>query len=211
MIPRDGRIDLSNTSLTTIEGLAEHSAVQYLYLRDNLISSVAGSSLGRGWANLKILDLGGNRLTSFDLGGGGSISSSRGHGSSSAPTLPHLRQLFLNRNQLVALETLPVFPELEVLSISNNPVRTLEGLAVQPKLTMLCATDTAIATTRGMKGQVRLEDLLLRGSPLTEVRGYRQCVAACCDNLIRLDDIDIQDADREATRTLSPKVHFFTF
>ena len=141
------KLDLSYNQISTIEGLdALGGTLQELYLVENKIKEISGLD---ALINLRLLELGGNRLREVGSGlkslvnleelwlGKNKIASL----GSGFATLKKLRRLSLQANRLTELEPETFadgeLPELRELYLSENGLQRIERIGCLPKLELL--------------------------------------------------------------------------
>ncbi|KAG9390963.1 Leucine-rich repeat [Carpediemonas membranifera] len=194
--PIDGRIELVRKNLTTLEGLGDQPRLEFLYLRDNYLTSWQEVGV---MSSLKILDIGNNSFTSLRF----------------LSQIPGLRQLYANCNNIVSLSDMPSMPQLEHLSVSHNSIESLVGMPDLPSLRGLCLTGNSLTSFVGFPHLPRLEIIRLGDNPLTEVADtitattdpnaptWRQLVIALAGkNLRKIDGADISEDDTRAAANL---------
>ncbi|KAI5082186.1 hypothetical protein GOP47_0001929 [Adiantum capillus-veneris] len=149
----DVRLDLRGQNLWRLDQIAASltSKLEFVYLRDNKLSSLDGfESLRR----VKVLDLSFNEF--------------RGSGFEAMANCKALQQLYLAGNQITTLSTLPQLPNLEFLSVAQNKLKSLI-MSSQPKLQVLAASSNKIATFKGFPHLPVLEHLRLEENPILDI------------------------------------------
>ncbi|KAF5811231.1 putative leucine-rich repeat domain superfamily [Helianthus annuus] len=117
----DVRLDLRGHRIRSLKasGLNLSPNLEFVYLRDNLLSSLEG---------IEIL----NRVKVLDL----SFNEFKGPGFEPLEACKSLQQLYLAGNQITSLKSLPALPNLEFLSVAQNKLKSL-SMASQPRLQVL--------------------------------------------------------------------------
>ncbi len=172
-------------NLTTLEGMREQPRLEFLYLRDNYLTSWSDIGMLNG---LKILDIGNNSFT----------------GLSFLESAPNLRQLYANCNNLLSLADLPALPYLEHLSVSHNSIESLLGMPALPSLRGLCLTGNSLESFIGFPHLPQLEFIRLADNPVTATPScddpaaptWRQMVLALVGpTLFKIDGEKVDEAD----------------
>ncbi|XP_078162701.1 outer arm dynein light chain 1 protein isoform X2 [Carex rostrata] len=147
----DRRLDRRGHRVSNLRQLSLSPNLEFVYLRDNRLSSVEGiEALQR----VKVLDLSFNEFKAavFDP-----LGNCKG-----------LQQLYLAGNQITSLASLPELPNLEFLSVAQNKLRSL-SMGSQPKLQVLAASKNKISTLKGFPHLPSLEHLRLEENPILEI------------------------------------------
>nr|XP_043619051.1 187-kDa microtubule-associated protein AIR9 [Erigeron canadensis] len=149
----DVRLDLRGHRLRSLKasGLKLSSNLEFVYLRDNLLSSLEGIEL---LTRVKVLDL--------------SFNDFKGPGFEPLEACKALQQLYLAGNQITSLATLPALPNLEFLSVAQNKLKSL-SMASQPRLQVLAASKNRVSTLKGFPCLPSLEHLRLEENPILEM------------------------------------------
>ncbi|KAF3775050.1 microtubule-associated protein [Nymphaea thermarum] len=114
----DVRLDLRGHRIRSLEtgGLNLSPNLEFVYLRDNLLSSLEGIEILK---RVKVLDLSFNEF--------------KGLAFEPLENCKFLQQLYLAGNQITSLATLPELPNLEFLSVAQNRLKSL-AMSTQPRL-----------------------------------------------------------------------------
>ncbi|XP_052179549.1 187-kDa microtubule-associated protein AIR9 [Diospyros lotus] len=150
----DVRLDLRGhriRSLTT-SGLNLSPNLEFVYLRDNLLSMLEGVEILK---RVKVLDL--------------SFNDFKGPGFEPLENCKALQQLYLAGNQITSLVSLPELPNLEFLSVAQNKLKSL-SMASQPRLQVLAASKNRISSLKGFPYLPALEHLRVEENPILEMR-----------------------------------------
>ncbi|KVH88206.1 Leucine-rich repeat-containing protein [Cynara cardunculus var. scolymus] len=141
----DVRLDLRGHRIRTLKasGLNLSPNLEFVYLRDNLLSSLEGIDILK---RVKVLDL--------------SFNDFKGPGFEPLEACKALQQLYLAGNQITSLTTLPALPNLEFLSVAQNKLKSL-SMASQPRLQVLAASKNKVSTLKGFPCLPSLEASLL--------------------------------------------------
>ncbi|KAF8413517.1 hypothetical protein HHK36_001507 [Tetracentron sinense] len=123
----------------------------FVYLRDNLLSSLEGIEI-LSW--VKVLDL--------------SFNDFKGPGFEPLENCKALQQLYLAGNQITSLVSLPQLPNLEFLSVAQNRLNSL-SMASQPRLQVLAASKNKISTLKGFPHLPVLEHLRVEENPILQM------------------------------------------
>ncbi|OEL27617.1 187-kDa microtubule-associated protein AIR9 [Dichanthelium oligosanthes] len=145
------RLDSRGHRVRSLKQLRLSPALEFVYLRDNLLSSLEGIEILKG---VKVLDLSFNdfKLPGFEPLGNCIV----------------LQQLYLAGNQITSLASLPELPNLEFLSVAQNRLKSL-CMADQPRLQVLAASRNKISTLKGFPHLPSLEHLRVEENPLLEM------------------------------------------
>ncbi|KAK9056003.1 hypothetical protein SSX86_027090 [Deinandra increscens subsp. villosa] len=149
----DVRLDLRGHRIRSLKASSLNLSpnLEFVYLRDNLLSSLEG---------IEIL----NRVKVLDL----SFNDFKGPGFEPLEACKSLQQLYLAGNQITSLKTLPALPNLEFLSVAQNKLKSL-SMASQPRLQVLAASKNKISTLKGFPCLPSLEHLRLEENPILEI------------------------------------------
>ncbi|XP_064982963.1 187-kDa microtubule-associated protein AIR9-like [Musa acuminata AAA Group] len=145
------RLDLRGHRVRSLSALTLSPNLEFVYLRDNLLSSVEGIEILK---RLKVLDL--------------SFNDFEGPGFEPLGNCKGLQQLYLAGNQITSLATLPQLPNLEFLSVAQNKLKSLT-MASQPRLQVLAASKNKISTLKGFPHLPLLEHLRVEENPILEM------------------------------------------
>ncbi|KAF8714070.1 hypothetical protein HU200_028066 [Digitaria exilis] len=142
------RLDSRGHRVRSLKQLRLSPALEFVYLRDNRLSSLEGIEILKG---VKVLDLSFNdfKLPGFEPLGNCMV----------------LQQLYLAGNQITSLASLPELPNLEFLSVAQNRLKSL-CMAHQPRLQVLAASRNKISTLKGFPHLPSLEHLRIEENPL---------------------------------------------
>ncbi|KAJ4980259.1 hypothetical protein NE237_031096 [Protea cynaroides] len=149
----DVRLDLRGHRVRSLNsnGLNLSHNLEFVYLRDNLLSSLEGIEI---LTRVKVLDL--------------SFNDFKGPGFEPLGNCKFLQQLYLAGNQITSLVSLPQLPNLEFLSVAQNRLRSL-AMASQPRLQVLAASKNKISTLKGFPHLPVLEHLRVEENPILEM------------------------------------------
>nr|XP_010905429.1 187-kDa microtubule-associated protein AIR9 isoform X2 [Elaeis guineensis] len=145
------RLDLRGHRVRSLGSLNLSPNLEFVYLRDNLLSSVEGIKILK---RVKVLDL--------------SFNDFKGPGFEPLGNCKVLQQLYLAGNQITSLATLPQFPNLEFLSVAQNRLKSL-CMASQPRLQVLAASKNKISTLKGFPHLPLLEHLRVEENPILDM------------------------------------------
>ena len=84
-------------------------------------------------------------------------------------SLPHLRELFLHRNQILAITGLSGCPRIKRLWLFQNQITSLHGLYAVPELEELWIQANEITRLDGLEYNVQLKRLGLAGNPIQQL------------------------------------------
>ncbi|GMP73783.1 hypothetical protein CsSME_00031418 [Camellia sinensis var. sinensis] len=137
----DVRLDLRGHRIRSLNssGLNLSPNLEFVYLRDNLLSTLEGVEILK---RVKVLDL--------------SFNDFKGPGFEPLESCKALQQLYLAGNQITSLVSLPELPNLEFLSVAQNKLKSL-SMASQPRLQVLAASKNRISTLKGFPHLPALE------------------------------------------------------
>uniref|UniRef100_A0A0D9WVG8 Ig-like domain-containing protein n=1 Tax=Leersia perrieri TaxID=77586 RepID=A0A0D9WVG8_9ORYZ len=121
------RLDSRGHRVRSLKQLRLTPVLEFVYLRDNRLSSLEGIEILKG---VKVLDL---SFNDFKLLGFEPLENCK-----------LLQQLYLAGNQITSLATLPELPNLEVLAASRNKISTLKGFPHLPSLEHLRVEDNPL-------------------------------------------------------------------
>ncbi|XP_020096671.1 187-kDa microtubule-associated protein AIR9 isoform X2 [Ananas comosus] len=145
------RLDLRGHRVRSLNALNLSPNLEFVYLRDNLLSSVEGIEILK---RVKVLDL--------------SFNDFKGSAFEPLRDCKGLQQLYLAGNQITSLASLPELPNLEFLSVAQNRLRSL-SMASQPRLQVLAASKNKISTLKGFPHLPALEHLRVEENPIMEM------------------------------------------
>ncbi|GAV67239.1 LRR_4 domain-containing protein [Cephalotus follicularis] len=149
----DVRLDLRGHRIRSLNasGLNLSPNLEFVYLRDNLLSTLEGIEILK---RVKVLDL--------------SFNDFKGPGFEPLENCKVLQQLYLAGNQISSLASLPQLPNLEFLSVAQNKLKTL-SMASQPRLEVLAASKNKISTLKGFPHLPVLEHLRVEENPILKM------------------------------------------
>lgn len=149
----DVRLDLRGHRIRSLNngGLNLSPNLEFVYLRDNLLSALDGIEMLK---SVKVLDL--------------SFNDFKGPGFEPLANCKALQQLYLAGNQITSLVSLPELPNLEFLSVAQNKLRSL-AMASQPRLQVLAASKNKISTLKGFPHLPVLEHLRVEENPILKM------------------------------------------
>ncbi|GMI70655.1 AUXIN-INDUCED IN ROOT CULTURES 9 [Hibiscus trionum] len=149
----DVRLDLRGHRVRSLNasGLNLSPNLEFVYLRDNLLSTVEGVEI---LTRVKVLDL--------------SFNDFKGPGFEPLANCKALQQLYLAGNQITSLSSLPELPNLEFLSVAQNKLKSL-SMASQPRLQVLAASKNRISTLKGFPYLPVLEHLRVEENPILKM------------------------------------------
>ncbi|KAG9439115.1 hypothetical protein H6P81_019280 [Aristolochia fimbriata] len=149
----DVRLDLRGHRVRSLKasGLNLSQNLEFVYLRDNLLSSLEGIEILK---RVKVLDL--------------SFNDFKGPGFEPLENCKALQQLYLAGNQITSLMSLPELPNLEFLSVAQNKLKSL-SMASQPRLQVLAASKNKISTLQGFPHLPALEHLRVEENPILKM------------------------------------------
>lgn len=149
----DVRVDLRGHKVRSLTATGSKLSpnLEFVYLRDNLLSSLEGVEV---LTRVKVLDLSFNEF--------------KGPGFEPLGSCKMLQQLYLAGNQIASLASLPQLPNLEFLSVAQNRLKSL-SMASQPRLQVLAASKNRISTLKGFPHLPVLEHLRVEENPILEI------------------------------------------
>ncbi|VFQ97381.1 unnamed protein product [Cuscuta campestris] len=149
----DVRLDLRGHRIRNLNngGLNLSPSLEFVYLRDNLLSALDGIEVLK---RVKVLDL--------------SFNDFKGPGFKPLENCKALQQLYLAGNQILSLKSLPELPNLEFLSVAQNKLKSL-SMASQPRLQVLAASKNKISTLKGFPHLPSLEHLRIEENPILKM------------------------------------------
>ncbi|KAL2467410.1 microtubule-associated protein [Abeliophyllum distichum] len=149
----DMRLDLRGHKIRSLNGggLNLSPNLEFVYLRDNLLSALDGIEVLK---RVKVLDL--------------SFNNFKGPGFEPLENCKALQQLYLAGNQITSLTSLPELPNLEFLSVAQNKLKSL-SMASQPRLQVLAASKNKISTLKGFPYLPALESLRMEENPILKM------------------------------------------
>ncbi|KAG8652144.1 187-kDa microtubule-associated protein AIR9 isoform X2 [Manihot esculenta] len=149
----DVRLDLRGHRVRSLNasGLNLSPNLEFVYLRDNLLSTLEGIGILK---RVKVLDLSFNEF--------------KGPGFEPLENCKALQQLYLAGNQITSLVSLPQLPNLEFLSVAQNKLKSL-SMASQPRLQVLAASKNKITTLKGFPYLPVLEHLRVEENPILKM------------------------------------------
>lgn len=146
----DVRLDLRGQRIRNLNasGVNFSLNLEFVYLRDNLLSSLEGIEILK---RIKVLDL--------------SFNDFKGPGFEPLGNCQVLQQLYLAGNQITSLSSLPELPNLEFLSVAQNKLKSL-SMSSQPRLQVLAASKNKISSLKGFPHLPALEHLRVEENPI---------------------------------------------
>ncbi|KAL8108441.1 187-kDa microtubule-associated protein AIR9 isoform X1 [Apium graveolens] len=149
----DVRLDLRGHRIRSLNanGLNLSPDLEFVYLRDNLLSTLEGIEILK---RVKVLDL--------------SFNDFKGPGFEPLENCKALQQLYLAGNQITSLVSLPELPNLEFLSVAQNKLKSL-SMASQPRLQVLAASKNRLTTLKGFPHLPALEHLRVEENPILKM------------------------------------------
>ncbi|GLT64986.1 hypothetical protein SLA2020_374440 [Shorea laevis] len=149
----DVRLDLRGHKIRSLNasGLNLSPNLEFVYLRDNLLSTLEGVEI---LTRVKVLDLSFNEF--------------KGPEFEPLENCKALQQLYLAGNQITSLSSLPQLPNLEFLSVAQNKLKSL-SMASQPRLQVLAASKNKISTLKGFPYLPVLEHLRVEENPILKM------------------------------------------
>lgn len=149
----DVRLDLRGHRVRSLNasGLNLSPNLEFVYLRDNLLSTLEGVEI---LTRVKVLDL--------------SFNDFKGPGFEPLENCKALQQLYLAGNQITSLVSLPQLPNLEFLSVAQNKLKSL-SMSSQPRLQVLAASKNRISTLKGFPYLPVLEHLRVEENPILKM------------------------------------------
>ncbi|CAN1812949.1 187-kDa microtubule-associated protein AIR9 [Linum perenne] len=149
----DVRLDLRGHRVRSLNanGLNLSANLEFVYLRDNLLSTLEGIEILK---RVKVLDLSFNEF--------------KGPEFEPLENCTALQQLYLAGNQITSLMSLPQLPNLEFLSVAQNKLKSL-AMSSQPRLQVLAASKNKISTLKGFPYLPALEHLRVEENPILKV------------------------------------------
>ncbi|XXG74688.1 hypothetical protein AAC387_Pa07g3344 [Persea americana] len=182
----DVRLDLRGHRVRSLRasGLNLSPNLEFVYLRDNLLSSLEGIEILK---RVKVLDL--------------SFNDFKGPGFEPLENCKFLQQLYLAGNQITSLVSLPQLPNLEFLSVAQNRLKSL-SMASQPRLQVLAASKNKISTLKGFPHLPVLEHLRVEENPILEIPHLEAAsILLVGPTLKKFNDRDLSREEQEiATR-----------
>ncbi|KQK21044.1 187-kDa microtubule-associated protein AIR9 [Brachypodium distachyon] len=179
----DVRLDSRGHRVRSLRQLRLTPKLEFVYLRDNLLSSLEGIEMLSG---VKVLDLSFNdfKLPGFEPLGNCKV----------------LQQLYLAGNQITSLASLPAFPNLEFLSVAQNRLKSL-CMASQPRLQVLAASRNKISTLKGFPHLPSLENLRVEENPLLEMPHLEAAsILLVGPTLKKFNDRDLNPTESEVAK-----------
>lgn len=177
------RLDSRGHRVRSLRQLRLTPALEFVYLRDNLLSSLEGIEILKG---VKVLDLSFNdfKLPGFEPLGNCTV----------------LQQLYLAGNQITSLASLPELPNLEFLSVAQNRLKSL-CMAHQPRLQVLAASRNKLSTLKGFPHLPSLEHLRVEENPLLEIPHLEAAsILLIGPTLKRFNDRDLNPNEAEVAK-----------
>lgn len=185
----DLRLDLRGHRVRSLSatGLNLSPNLEFVYLRDNLLSSVEGIEILR---RVKVLDLSFNEF--------------KGLGFEPLGSCKALQQLYLAGNQITSLASLPELPNLEFLSVAQNKLKSL-SMASQPRLQVLAASKNKISTLKGFPHLPALEHLRVEENPILDMPHMEAAsILLVGPTLKKFNDRDLSPKEIEIAKLYPP-------
>ncbi|XP_070983314.1 leucine-rich repeat- and IQ domain-containing protein 1 [Oncorhynchus clarkii lewisi] len=175
--PRLQTLTMRRCGLKSLEGLSQCTELRYIDVQDNLITFVDCENL----ANLQVLRLGRNRLTSIH-GLAGAVDLDVLELSHNSITrigglepLKRLQKLLLDHNQLISTRGLREVYTLLHLDLSHNHLSSVEGLDNCALLNTLDLTGNNLTELPSLRNQVLLVELHLEDNSISSLEGLTAC------------------------------------
>ena len=113
-----------------------------------------------------------------------------------------LKELYLNDNKIDDLSFAESLPNLEILNAENNEITYITCLNKCLNLKILKLSQNKIeflnSTLNTIKNLRKLEELTIKDNPfLTQLFGYKQYFIYNYQNILKLDEEEILDLDRD--------------
>ncbi|KAK1325252.1 hypothetical protein QJS10_CPA01g00539 [Acorus calamus] len=181
----DLRLDLRGHRVRSLnsKGLNLSPNLEFVYLRDNLLSSLEGIEILK---RVKVLDL--------------SFNDFKGPGFEPLVNCKGLQQLYLAGNQITSLTSLPELPNLEFLSVAQNKLKSL-SMASQPRLQVLAASKNKISTLKGFPYLPLLEHLRVEENPILEMAHLEAAsILLAGPTLKKFNDRDLSHEEQETAK-----------
>ncbi|KAJ3670004.1 hypothetical protein LUZ60_010328 [Juncus effusus] len=185
------RLDRRGHRVANLRQLSLSPNLEFVYLRDNRLSSVEGIEVLK---RIKVLDLSFNefKVPAFEPLG----------------NCKNLQQLYLAGNQISSLSTLPVLPNLEFLSVAQNKLKSL-AMASQPRLQVLAASKNKISTLRSFPNLPSLEHLRIEENPILDVPHVEAAsILLVGPSLKKFNDRDLLASEVEVAKKYPPHTSF---
>ncbi|KAJ0980466.1 hypothetical protein J5N97_008721 [Dioscorea zingiberensis] len=181
------RLDLRGHKVRSLSALNLSPNLEFVYLRDNLLSSIEGIEILK---RVKVLDL--------------SFNDFKGPGFEPLENCKALQQLYLAGNQITSLSSLPQLPNLEFLSIAQNRLKSL-SMATQPRLQVLAASKNKISTLKGFPHLPVLEHLRVEENPILEMSHLEAAsILLVGPTLKKFNDRDLSPKEVEIAKSYPP-------
>nr|XP_046212071.1 leucine-rich repeat and IQ domain-containing protein 1 [Oncorhynchus gorbuscha] len=175
--PRLQMLTMRRCGLKSLEGLSQCTELRYIDVQDNSITFVDCENL----ANLQVLRLGRNRLTSIH-GLAGAVDLDVLELSHNSITrigglepLKRLQKLLLDHNQLISTRGLREVYTLLHLDLSHNHLSSVEGLDNCALLNTLDLTGNNLTELPSLRNQVLLVELHLEDNSISSLEGLTAC------------------------------------
>lgn len=123
--------------------------------------------------------------------------------------LVNLHILWVDRCGLTTLDGIVALPELRELYASFNDIIELSPLALHDKIELIDLDSNGVKDLNEVLQLIScnsLQCLNLDGNPVTSMPNYRSLVVNYVNQLQVLDDIDIEDSERENQPIIMPEI-----
>lgn len=123
--------------------------------------------------------------------------------------LVNLHILWVDRCGLTTLDGIVALPELRELYASFNDIIELSPLALHDKIELIDLDSNGVKDINEVLQLIScnsLQCLNLDGNPVTSMPNYRSLVVNYVNQLQVLDDIDIEDSERENQPIIMPEI-----
>lgn len=170
-------LKVRDNALVSVAALADHPALQNLYLSGNNIADLSALSSA---ADLRIVDVSNNRLTNLDgLGSHAYLLSVTAAGNSltdisALAALPRVTTIDVSNNQLTdlsALSTSTATTRLKTVTISGNRISSISVLSRFTKLATLRAANNKISDLTSLTGLTQLLEVDVTNNQVTSLAG----------------------------------------
>ncbi|XP_072951631.1 187-kDa microtubule-associated protein AIR9-like [Typha angustifolia] len=177
------RLDLRGQRVRKLNALNLSPDLEFVYLRDNLLSSLEGIEILK---RVKVLDL--------------SFNTFKGSGFDTLGNCKELLQLNLAGNRITSLASLPQLPNLEFLSVAQNRLRSL-SMVSQPRLKVLAASKNKISTLKGFPHLPSLEHLRVEENPILEMPHLEAATILLVGSTLKqFNDRDLSPSEKEVAK-----------
>lgn len=130
--------------------------------------------------------------------------------SGKASNIEDITKLYFYHENISDIAIIEYMPKLEIAYFTSNKITTLKPFAKLQNLRELYIRYNKISTFDELKHLQNLKNLRILwmlNNPIAEQPSYRELVIKLLPQIVKLDDIEISDAERRFVSLANPEVH----